>query len=105
METSGASKIPDFPFPTEPDDHCESPKEAYAHIVPLLRILDPKDQSPTIYDPYFCDGAVKRNFEELGFPNVYNRKEDCYKVWESHSLPSFDILVSNPPYSGEKDHA
>jgi hypothetical protein len=44
----------------------------------------------------------------LGFPNVYNRKEDCYQVWASkddddhhHRYPSFDILITNPPYSGD----
>lgn len=97
-----SSEIASFPFPTEPDDHCESPKEAYLHIVPLLRKLKSKQQSLRIYDPYYCDGAVKRNFAQLGFPNVYNEKEDCYQAWEKEgTLPSFDVLVSNPPYSGD----
>ena len=40
--------------------------------------------------------------ESLGFPNVYNRKEDCYKVWEDTSrYPTHDVLVTNPPYSGD----
>ena len=66
-----------------------------------------------IYDPYYCDGAVVRNFLSLGFTNVYNRKENCYIKWEAASTVSnddtngnimnlFDVLVTNPPYS--EDH-
>jgi hypothetical protein len=69
-----------------------------------------------IYDPYYCNGAVQKNLASLGFPNVYNRKEDCYRIWkvglvESTSTmpatgsdvnyPPFDILVTNPPYSAD----
>ncbi len=66
-----------------------------------------------IYDPYYCDGAVVRNFLSLGFTNVYNRKENCYAKWEAALTVSnddtnenimnlFDVLVTNPPYS--EDH-
>mmetsp|Transcript_20722 Transcript_20722/g.26749 ORF Transcript_20722/g.26749 Transcript_20722/m.26749 type:complete len:361 (-) Transcript_20722:29-1111(-) len=99
---SNVSEQPEFPYPTEADDHCESPKEAYVHIQPLLHSLRKTDQSPfLIYDPYYCDGAVRNNFEELGFPQVYNKKEDCYHVWSGKDLPKFDIMVTNPPYSGD----
>jgi hypothetical protein len=67
--------------------------------------------SDTIYDPYYCNGAVIENLKSLGFERVYNRNEDCYAVWSScsspsspssSSLPAFGALVSNPPYS--KNH-
>lgn len=94
--------IPSFPFPTEADDHCESPLYAYEHVVAILRALYRLSES-TIYDPYYCDGGVVRNLNSLGFADVYNVKEDCYKVWQQQQqqLPSFDILVTNPPYSGD----
>lgn len=110
---------PEFPFPVDPDDHCESPMEAYKDIVPLLTLLDaqiyPNSTSSNmlqIYDPYYCDGAVIRNFLSLGFTNVYNRKENCYAMWEAASSAShdrtsksimnrFDVLVTNPPYSDD----
>lgn len=88
-----------FPYPTDADDHCETPKEAYGHIAPLLHAL--KEQSLRIYDPYYCDGAVQTNLAELGFPNVYNMKEDCYQVWERANLPDFHAVITNPPYSGD----
>lgn len=88
----------DFPFETDPDDHCESPLEAYKDITPLLKVVGSK---ASIYDPYYCNGRVVQNLKDLGFDNVYNRKEDCYKVWESETCPSFDLLLTNPPYSGD----
>lgn len=109
---------PEFPFPVDPDDHCESPIEAYRDIAPFLSLLLKKDQhsnaastvSFRIYDPYYCDGAVIRNFASLGFTDVYNRKENCYALWEAATAASkdnnilndFDVLVTNPPYS--EDH-
>ena len=113
----------EFPFPVDPDDHCESPLEAYRDVAPFLSLLDKHLHSNLtsttngtatstlrIYDPYYCDGAVKRNFASLGFSNVYNRKENCYEMWETASINSndnnivnqFDVLVTNPPYS--EDH-
>jgi len=93
-----------FPFETDPDDHCESPLQAYQDILPFLKSVGnqklPKDVR--IYDPYYCNGAVRRNLDSIGFPNVYNQKEDCYKVWSTPGrYPSFDILITNPPYSAD----
>jgi len=103
-ETSQSSN---FPYEVDPDDHCESPLEAYEHIVPLLesyclRIRKQCKNKLSIYDPYFCNGRVARHLESLGFPEVYNRKEDCYTIWKDPSLyPSYDIFLTNPPYSAD----
>lgn len=94
-----------FPYDVDPDDHCESPLEAYTDIVPLLdsyrrRIRKQSNDQLSIYDPYFCNGRVAQHLESLGFPDVYNRKEDCYKVWKDPSVyPKYDIFLTNPPYS------
>eukprot|EP00934_Nitzschia_sp_Nitz4_P004046 Nitzschia sp. Nitz4//scaffold106_size73319//26794//28158//NITZ4_005733-RA/size73319-augustus-gene-0.1-mRNA-1//1//CDS//3329532511//4036//frame0 len=97
----------DFPFETDPDDHCESPKEAYQNVVPFLQSIGSRGShipasKLKIYDPYFCNGAVVRNLQELGFPNVYNQKEDCYEIWKTPSrYPAYDVFVTNPPYSAD----
>ena len=99
----------DFPFEVDPDDHCESPLEAYEDIAPLLqsygrRIHSGKESSKqlSIYDPYFCNGRVARQLESLGFPEIYNRKEDCYEVWrDSSRYPSYEVFLTNPPYSAD----
>jgi hypothetical protein len=54
-----------------------------------------------IYDPYYCNGAVKRNFKELGFTQVHNEKQDAYRVWANNSEPEYQVLVTNPPYSDQ----
>ena len=95
----------DYPFPVEDADHCETPARAYADVAPVLRSLARQlGKTPAelkIYDPYFCQGGVKQNLAQAGFPSVYNRREDCYRVWSEGKAPAFDVLVTNPPYSGE----
>mmetsp|Transcript_25844 Transcript_25844/g.76383 ORF Transcript_25844/g.76383 Transcript_25844/m.76383 type:complete len:576 (-) Transcript_25844:691-2418(-) len=116
----------DFPYPTESDDHCESPLESYEDAAPLLTALrdilkrekvglhklskkkrrtdklGDDDEGLAIYDPYYCDGSVVSRLGSLGFDRVYNRKEDCYAVWSSSSsYPKCDVLVTNPPYSAD----
>jgi hypothetical protein len=115
--TTAAAVAAAFPFEADPDDHCESPLEAYQDIAHLLRkALELRRQqqhapdrpgdaaeggSGTVYDPYYCNGSVIENLKRLGFGSVYNRKEDCYAAWSSASLPEFGALVTNPPYSGD----
>ena len=100
------SSGPSFPYPTNPDDHCETPLESYHHILPILDELTKsrggKRSKLRIYDPYYCNGSVVKHLESLGYTNVYNRKEDCYDVWKSNKEPKFDVLLTNPPYS--EDH-
>jgi hypothetical protein len=96
---------PLFPYPTNPDDHCETPMQSYRDIVPVLdelcKCLGKKKTTLKIYDPYYCNGSVVNHLESLGYTHVYNRKEDCYAVWESKKEPSFDVLLTNPPYSND----
>jgi len=95
-----------FPFRVEPDDHCESPLVAYKDICSLLesynRLIRKKlDREVSIYDPYYCNGQVMSILKSLGFPEVYNKKEDCYDVWKDPTrYPNYDIFITNPPYSG-----
>ena len=42
------------------------------------------------------------NLKICGYENVYNRKEDFYKVAAEDRVPDNDILITNPPYS--EDH-
>ena len=114
-------KDPEFPFDVDPDDHCESPFQAYRDICPLLEELLRIEGTKTkddfaIYDPYYCNGSVIQHLNELGFPNVYNKKEDCYQTWSKDDLdtlsssaatstkrpyPEYNAFITNPPYSGD----
>ena len=35
----------------------------------------------------------------LGYTRVLNKKQDCYSIWTSNLYPSYDIFLTNPPYS------
>ena len=92
---------PSFPYKTDEDDHCETPLQAYADIQSILDALGKSKSSLKIYDPYFCNGSVVNHLKSLGYTNVYNKKEDCYAVWDAQEEPTFDVFVTNPPYSAD----
>ena len=93
----------EYPYETCEDDHCESPEAAYKDIAPFLRrlalALNKKEADLLVYDPYFCEGSVVERLKGAGFENVYNRKEDFYS--SDTQKPDYDVLVTNPPYSGD----
>jgi len=75
INDSNSDPSSEFPYEVDPDDHCESPLEAYKDIVPLLEsyrcwIRKQSNNQLSIYDPYFCNGRVARHLESLGFPEV-----------------------------------
>ena len=46
-------------------------------------------------------GAVVRHLTTEGFPSVYNQPEDFYQVLKNGKLPVHDMIITNPPYSGD----
>lgn len=94
----------DYPYPVVPDDHCESPMEAYQDIehflIVIAKSLGKTKESLRIFDPYFCEGSMKERLAAIGFPNVTNEKKDFYESIMSDTVPDYDVLITNPPYSG-----
>jgi hypothetical protein len=92
------------PFETDAGDHAETPLAAFQHVAPLLRRLARRqgcaDSELRLYDPYFCRGAGVRHLQSLGL-SLINRNEDFYATREAGRLPSFEVLVSNPPFTGD----
>lgn len=94
-----------LPFPTDDSDHCETSKIAYQHIAPYLELLARRvNKSPSelrIFDPYYCAGTMVQHLNELGFARVHNKPDDFYETIRERNIPPHDVLVTNPPYSGE----
>lgn len=94
-----------FPYDADPSDHAETPDEAYADVAPLLErlaeCLGKTKETVRIYDPYYCNGGVIRRLKRHGFLHIYNRREDFYEKIAKKTTPDFDILLTNPPYSGD----
>lgn len=109
-EEPRAAATDEFPFAVDAADHCETPFRAYADIAPVLewlaRAMGKEKRRLRVYDPYYCDGAVKRNLARLGFGTCYNEREDFYARVAADTVPEFDVLVTNPPYAAtlERDH-
>jgi len=105
QQRNEAAPPPVHPFPTTEDDHCETPREAYDDIAPVLRQiaagLGKEPGQLAIWDPFYCNGAVIRHLAAAGFENVYNRCEDFYAVVREGRAPAFDVLLTNPAYSGD----
>lgn len=100
------------PFEVDDSDHCETPLRAYQDLVVVLdQLLVDKNKtnknpkrprsSLRIYDPYYCDGGVKLKLASLGFTNVINENRDFYQDVQDGKIPDYDVLVTNPPYSGQ----
>lgn len=96
-----------YPFPTDYADHFESPFRAYQDLEPFLvwlcRALGKQQGKPAlhIYDPYYCQGAVVGLLGRLGFSHVTNKMSDFYADVAENRIPQHDVLVTNPPYSGD----
>lgn len=94
-----------FPFESDPADNCETPLKAYEDLAPVLRklsgLMKKKPENLRIYDPYFCDGGVKRKLAGLGFLSVHNECNDFYHMLATNQLPDYDCVITNPPYSGD----
>lgn len=90
---------------TDEKDHAETPLQAYQDLEPILyrmssRLKKRKDEI-IIYDPYYCQGSCIKHLTSLGFSKVHNDNRDCYADWASNSVPPFDVLITNPPYSAD----
>ena len=103
--TTTPSKSSSHPFDVDASDHCETPFQAYKDIEPFLfRIalsLKKTKASLKIYDPYFCEGSMKEHLKRLGFESVHNVNEDFYENVEKNTIPEYDVLLTNPPYSSD----
>jgi len=94
-------------FATVALDHCETPVVAYEHLKSFLEKLSTtalKVRPYThlrIWDPFYCDGSTKRIFLQMGF-NIIHQNVDFYEIIrEEPTIPRYDVLVTNPPYSGD----
>ena len=103
--TTTPSKSSSHPFDVDASDHCETPFQAYKDIEPFLfRIalsLKKTKASLKIYDPYFCEGSAKEHLKRLGFESVHNVNEDFYENIKKNTIPEYDVLLTNPPYSSD----
>lgn len=97
-----------FPYPTDYNDHFETPARAYEDILPLMQyiLVGKQKKEATIYDPYYCAGRAatllndvfqKRRLQQS--IRIQHDKRDFYHDIQMNTVPQYDILVTNPPYS------
>lgn len=78
-------------FPTDYNDHFETPIQAYSDLLPVLQTLATqlgKTLSDlVIYDPYFCQGNMKAYLASLGVMRIINENKDFYKDIKNKTIP------------------
>jgi len=75
------------------DDDYTTPKYVWKMLDGII------DKNAVIYDPYYNKGETKQYLTELGYKNVIHYKEDFYT---NHHKYTYDIILTNPPYSNKK---
>jgi hypothetical protein len=102
---SSSSSRSTWNFAVDYNDHFETPLIAYTDILPMLltlaKALNKKPEELIIYDPYYCQGGMVAMLAGMGFPKVINMNRDFYADVATKRIPDYDILITNPPYSGE----
>jgi hypothetical protein len=88
-------------------DDRETPRTALEDILPILIAVADLNQFAlgelSVYDPYYCRGGIKIHLESFGVDSqrIQNDPIDCYSAQKTRKIKPFDILLSNPPYSGD----
>jgi hypothetical protein len=128
-EGKQAPTVGNFPYHTDYNDHFETPARAYEDIFPLLEYILARKQhgrnnstnmgpqknghrcskAAILYDPYYCAGRAavllrdefqRQNSRKLSMSvHIQHEKRDFYRDIHQNTVPQFDILVTNPPYS------
>jgi len=96
-----------FPYKANFNDHFETSIEALEDLMPVLEayrsLVRPNcPEKFTLYDPYYCAGAIRSHWKELGIEHFIHEKRDFYADISEGTVPiGFDMLVTNPPYSDD----
>lgn len=98
---SSVSVQPKYNFITDYNDHFETPAVAYKDLKPFISLMGAAGTESIIYDPYFCQGRMREYLNDLGCSNIINENTDFYKNVTKNAIPAHDMLITNPPYSGD----
>ncbi|KPI83046.1 hypothetical protein ABL78_7932 [Leptomonas seymouri] len=96
------------PFKANFNDHFETSTEALQDVLPfvneLRQLLRPSTpERLTLYDPYYCSGAIVKAWRALGVQHILHENRDFYADIAQNTIPGpYDVLVTNPPFS--EDH-
>ena len=75
------------------DDDYETTESIWECIIPFVSF------DKIIYEPFYCSGRSKEILNGLGYDNVIHEDEDFFI---NHQRHTYDIVISNPPFSKKK---
>ena len=47
-----------------------------------------------MYDPYFCQGSIRTEYEKIGITHLIHEKRDFYADISAGKVPDYDILIT-----------
>jgi len=74
------------------DNYC-----SYPDLFIKIKEYIPKDK--IIYDPFYCDGQIKKTFEEMKVKKIIHEDTDFFNTIDNID---YDIIISNMPFSKRK---
>lgn len=94
------------PFRANFNDHFETSFKAIRDVSSVVneyrQILKPSaPETFTIYDPYYCSGTVVDEWHRVGISKVIHENRDFYADIANGTVPQYDMLVTNPPFSDD----
>jgi len=83
---------------TNINDEWQTTKESWEEIKPIVM----KYQKKTVWMPFYYDGACADYLRDLGFSKVIHEKKDFFeRVKDKAFMKRVDLVLDNPPYTGQ----
>ena len=82
----------------EDSDEWQTCKESWAELAPLLAHFKRK----RVWMPFYYDGVCATHLRDVGFKSVFHKRRDFFQLAKDSSfLAQIDVIIDNPPYTGE----
>mmetsp|Transcript_59348 Transcript_59348/g.119084 ORF Transcript_59348/g.119084 Transcript_59348/m.119084 type:complete len:266 (+) Transcript_59348:118-915(+) len=86
----------------EGSDEWQTCRESWSDIATILSVF----KKQRVWMPFYYDGVCASYMRDLGFKSVYHKKRDFFSLAKDPSfLSQVDVIIDNPPYTGEETKA
>jgi len=69
----------------------------------LDAVLGERFRSKRVWMPFYYDGACAEHLRQIGFTHVVHEQKDFFEQMQDKAfLESVDVVIDNPPYTGEQ---
>ncbi|KAG1671460.1 hypothetical protein FOA52_003118 [Chlamydomonas sp. UWO 241] len=62
---------------------------------------DSDEEAACLAAQYYCKGAIRKHYAAIGIERLIHEKRDFYADISAGTVPEYDLLITNPPYSSD----